>query len=133
MRALLKQQKPAPAHKKLNNYLAHFLKPMEEENKNGYGIAFDDRGTIYIGYASRVQKEIDEVMVGWENQIVVLEIVAWDKEKNEPRYRKRTMGAIVAPLIHWEKFENLEKFLQKYNEHKPDFVRVLKQASLQGL
>lgn len=106
---------------------------MDEEIQSGYGIAFDSRGTIYIGYASRVQKEIDEVIAGWENQIVALEIVAWDKEKNEPRYHTRTMGAIVAPLTHWEKFENLDAFFKKYNENKPVFVQLLKQASLQGL
>ncbi len=105
----------------------------EEITSPTYGIAFDDRGTIYIGLASRVQKEIDEVMVGWENQIAVLEIVGWDKEKNEPRFRQRTMGAIVAPLLHWEKFENLEAFFKKYNERKPEFVQLLRQASLQGL
>lgn len=104
---------------------------MDEENLSGYGIAFDSYGTIYIGYASRVQKEIDEVIVGWENNIAVLEIVAWDHVKNEPRYRQRTMGAIVAPLSHWEKFENLEQFFKKYNESKPIFVQLLKQASLQ--
>lgn len=106
---------------------------MDEENISGYGIAFDSRGTIYIGYASRVQKEIDEVIVGWENSIIVLEIVGWDKVKNEPRFKQRTMGAIVAPLVHWEKFENLESFFKKYNESKPAFVQLLKQASLQDL
>ena len=105
----------------------------DEENPGGYGIAYDSRGTLYIGLAYRVQKEIDEVMVGWDNQIIVLEIDAWDKEKNEPRYRQRVMGAIVAPLLHWEKFENLGAFLKKYNEHKPEFVQILKQTSLQGV
>ena len=104
---------------------------MEEEIQGGFGVAFDNRGTIYIGLASRVQKEIDEVIVGWENSIVALEIVGWDKERNEPRYRERTMGAIVAPLVHWEKFENLGKLMQKYNESKPVFVQLLKQSSLQ--
>ena len=102
-----------------------------DEEISGYGIAYDSRGTIYIGLASRVQKEIDEVMVAWENEIVVLEIVAWDKEKNEPRFRQRTMGAIVAPMTHWEKFENLGAFFKKYNENRPVFVQLLKQASLQ--
>ena len=105
----------------------------DEITEPTYGIAFDSRGTIYIGLAYRVQKEIDEVMVGWDNQIIVLEIVAWDKEKNEPRFRQRVMGAIVAPLLHWEKFENLDAFLKKYNENKPAFVQLLKQTSLQGL
>ncbi len=105
----------------------------EEITQPTYGIAFDSRGSIYIGNAYRVQKEIDEVIVGWDNQIVVLEIVAWDKEKNEPRFRQRIMGSIVAPLIHWEKFENLDAFFKQYNEHKPEFVQLLKQASLQGL
>ena len=99
---------------------------MTEETQNGYGIAFDNRGTIYIGYASRVQKEIDEVIVGWENHILALEIVGWDRQKNEPQYRERTMGAIVSPLTHWEKFENLDRFLQKYRENKPAFFQALK-------
>jgi len=47
-----------------------------DEEISGYGIAYDSRGTIYIGLASRVQKEIDEVMVAWENEIVVLEFIS---------------------------------------------------------